>query len=102
MLGTRADLDPTQRVLLDLGRGWAERWVREPVMAAIVWPHDSTLEDGIGSGIRAGDPKDAPRRAPYDSLGADTTLAGDVGMGIRAGDPKDAPRRALCARVCFN
>ena len=61
---------------------------------------DPTLEDGIGSGIKAGDPQDAPRRA--DSLGADTTLAGDVGMGIRAGDPKYAPRRALCAGVCFN
>ena len=30
VLGTRADLDPRQRVLLDLGRGWAERWMREP------------------------------------------------------------------------
>ena len=29
LLGTRADLDPTQRVALDLGRAWAERWMRE-------------------------------------------------------------------------
>jgi len=28
-LGTRGDLDPTQRVVVDLGCGWAEKWMRE-------------------------------------------------------------------------